>query len=76
MELYKFYRVQCLSGADGRGAAGGRGGPGVPAAPGAGGGPGAAVGRGVSGGRGAAPPIVLSRNGRRFNVRGDTTVRP
>jgi cell migration-inducing and hyaluronan-binding protein len=51
------------------GAAGGRGAPGGPA------GPGAAGARGGAGGRGpAAPPIVLSRNGRKFTVNGDTTV--
>jgi cell migration-inducing and hyaluronan-binding protein len=45
-------------------------------APGAAAGPGAAGQRGGGGGRGAgAPPIVLSRNGRKFNVSGNTTVR-
>jgi len=58
----------------GPGAAGGRGGPGAPAAPVAAGGPGAAGGRGGAGGRGAAPQVVLSRNGRKFTVNGDTTV--
>jgi len=60
--------------------AGGRGGPGAPA-PVAAGGPGAAGGRGAAGARGgpggrgaAAPPITLSRNGRKFTVNGDTTV--
>jgi cell migration-inducing and hyaluronan-binding protein len=62
-------------GAGGPGAAGGRGGPGAPAAPGAAGGPGAAPGRGGAGGRGAAPQVVLIRNGRKFTVGGDTTVR-
>jgi hypothetical protein len=77
-------------GPGGPGAAGGRGGPGAlvagggpgaargagaPAAPVAAGGPGAAGGRGGAGGRGAAAPqITLSRNGRKFNVSGDTTV--
>ena len=62
----------------GAGGAGGRGGPGAPAVaggPGAAGGPVAAGARGGPGGRGAvAPPITLSRNGRKFNVSGDTTV--
>jgi hypothetical protein len=70
------------AGAGGRGGApGGRGGPGAPGAaagPGPVAGPaapGAAGGRGGAGGRGPAPPpIVLSRNGRKFNVNGDTTV--
>ena len=57
--------------AGGRGGAGGRGAPAVPGAPA---GPGAAGGRGGVGGRGAAPAITLSRNGRKFNVNGDTTV--
>jgi len=73
-------------GPGGPGAAGGRGGPGAPAAPVAAGGPGAAGGRGGAGGagaaggrggaggRGAAMPVVLSRNGRKFTVNGDTTV--
>ena len=62
-------------GPGGPGAAGGRGVPGAPAAPVAAGGPGAAGGRGGPGGRGAgAPPITLSRNGRKFTVSGDTTV--
>jgi cell migration-inducing and hyaluronan-binding protein len=61
----------------GAGGAGGRGpgGPGAPAAPGAAAAPVAAGGRGGAGGRGApAPPITLSRNGRKFTVNGDTTV--
>jgi cell migration-inducing and hyaluronan-binding protein len=72
-------------GRGGLGARGGAAGPGAPAAgrgaPGAAG-PGApapgapAAGRGGAGGRGAAPPqIVLSRNGRKFNISGNTTVR-
>ncbi|HXE63926.1 MAG TPA: G8 domain-containing protein [Bryobacteraceae bacterium] len=66
-----------LGGGIGRGAPG-RGGPAAPGGPAAAGGPGA--GRGGAGGRGgfgggpAAPPIVLSRNGRKFSVNGDTTV--
>jgi cell migration-inducing and hyaluronan-binding protein len=59
-------------------AAGGRGGPGAPAAPGAAGAPGAVGGRGGAGGRGGfgggAPPVVLTRNGRKLSVNGDTTV--
>jgi len=62
-------------GAGGPGAA--KGGPAVAGGPGAAkggpGGPGAAKGGGP-GGRGAAIPIVLSRNGRKFTVNGDTTV--
>ena len=64
-----------VPGAAGPGAAAGRGGPG--AAPAFAGAPaqGAAAGRGGAGGRGAAaPPIVLSRNGRKFTG-GSTTVR-
>src|ERR1041385_8186817 len=49
-------------------AAGGGGGPGAPAAPGA------AGGRGGAGGRAPAPPVVLSRDGRKFTVSGPTTV--
>ena len=64
-------------GGPGPGAPGGpavAGGPGA-AGPGAPGGRGAAGARGGPGGRGpAAPPITLSRNGRKFNVSGDTTV--
>ncbi|HLH43123.1 MAG TPA: G8 domain-containing protein, partial [Bryobacteraceae bacterium] len=59
--------------AGGPGAAGGRGGPGAPAVAG---GPGG--GRGGAGGRGGfgagAPQVVLSRNGRKLTVSGDTTV--
>jgi cell migration-inducing and hyaluronan-binding protein len=59
-------------------AAGGRGGSGAPAAPGAAGAPGAVGGRGGAGGRGGfgggAPPVVLTRNGRKLSVNGDTTV--
>jgi hypothetical protein len=72
-------------GAAGPGAAGGRGRAGAPAAPGAAGGPGAAAGPGAAGGGGraggrggfggGAPQVVLSRNGRKFTVTGDTTVR-
>ena len=63
-------------GAAGPGAAAG---PGTPAAaPGAAGGPGAVGGRGGARGRGGfgggAPPVVLSRNGRKLSVNGDTTV--
>jgi cell migration-inducing and hyaluronan-binding protein len=71
----------------GAGGAGGRGGPGAPGGPAVAGGPGApggrggpggpaaAGGRGGAGGRGTpAPQITLSRNGRKFNVSGDTTV--
>jgi cell migration-inducing and hyaluronan-binding protein len=57
-------------GTAGPGAAAGRGGPGAV------GGPGAPAGRGGAGGRGpAAPPVILSRNGREFTASGDTTVR-
>ena len=62
----------------GGGARGGGGAPrGAAPAPGAAAGPGAAAPRGGgAGARGAAaPPIVLSRNGRKFNVSGNTTVR-
>jgi cell migration-inducing and hyaluronan-binding protein len=59
-------------------AAEGRGGPGAPAAPGPPGGPGAAAARGGFGGGGGffggAPQVVLSRNGRKLAVSGDTTV--
>ena len=59
----------------GPGAPGGRGGPGAPAAPGAAGGPGAVAARGGAGGRGGGgAQVVLVRNGRKFNVSGDTTV--
>jgi cell migration-inducing and hyaluronan-binding protein len=62
-----------FGGFGGRGGAGGRGGPGGPAVAG---GPGAA--RGGAGGRGGffggAPPVVLTRNGRKLSVNGDTTV--
>jgi hypothetical protein len=55
-----------FGGFGGRGGAGGRGGPG---------GPGAAGGRGGAGGfGGGAPPVVLTRNGRKLTVNGDTTV--
>jgi len=54
------------------GAPGGRGGPGAPGGPGAAGGRGGPVGRGGFGG--GAPPITLSRNGRKFTASGDTTV--
>jgi cell migration-inducing and hyaluronan-binding protein len=62
------------------GGAGGRGGGaprGAAPAPGAAAGPGAAAPRGGgAGGRGAAaPPIVLSRNGRKVDVIGNTTIR-
>jgi cell migration-inducing and hyaluronan-binding protein len=75
-----FGRLGITSGAGGaRGGFGGapRGGGGAAPAPGAAAGPGAAGPRGGgAGGRGAAaPPIVLSRNGRKFNVSGNTTVR-
>jgi cell migration-inducing and hyaluronan-binding protein len=60
-------------GTAGPGAAGGRGGPGAPAAPGAAAAPGGAGGRGGFGG--GAPQVVLSRNGRKFTVGGDTTIR-
>jgi cell migration-inducing and hyaluronan-binding protein len=61
--------------AAGPGAPGGRGGPGGPGAPGGAAGAGAAGGRGGAFGRGPATPIVLVRNGRKFTVSGDTTVR-
>jgi cell migration-inducing and hyaluronan-binding protein len=61
----------------GGGARGGGAARGAAPAPGAAAGPGAAAPRGGgAGGRGAAaPPIVLSRNGRKYNVSGNTTVR-
>ncbi len=65
-------------GPGGPGALGGRGGPGAGGGPGAAGGPGAGGGRGGRGGRGgffgAAPPVVLTRDGRKLSVNGDTTV--
>jgi len=72
--------------AGGRGGPGAAGpvaaaGPGAPGGPSVAGGPGAAGGRGPAaggrgapGGRGAAPQVVLSRNGRKLTVSGDTTV--
>jgi len=63
-------RMQIGAGGAGGGARGGFG---------AAGGPGAAGGRGRAGGRGGfgggAPQVVLSRNGRKLTVSGDTTVR-
>jgi cell migration-inducing and hyaluronan-binding protein len=61
----------------GGGARGGGAPRGAAPAPGAAAGPGAAAPRGGgAGARGAAaPPIVLSRNGRKLNVSGNTTVR-
>ncbi|HET9220285.1 MAG TPA: G8 domain-containing protein [Terriglobia bacterium] len=63
--------------AAGPGAAAQRGAAPAPAAGGPAAGPAAAAPRGGgAGGRGAgAPPIVLSRNGRKYNVSGNTTVR-
>jgi cell migration-inducing and hyaluronan-binding protein len=70
-----FGRLQIGGGAGGRGGGGARG---AAPAPGAAAGPGAAAPRGGgAGARGAAapPPIVLSRNGRKLDVNGNTTVR-
>src|SRR5262245_45312464 len=60
----------------GRGAAAGPAGPGAPGAPGAAAGRGSPAGAGGRGGAGAAvqPPVVLSRNGKEYNVTG-TNVR-
>jgi hypothetical protein len=52
-------------------------GPGAPATPGGPGAPGGAAARGGFGGRGGffgGPQVVLSRNGRKLSVSGDTTV--
>jgi len=60
----------------GRGAAAGPAGPGAPGAPGAAAGRGGPAGAGGRGGAGAAaqPPVVLSRNGKEYNLTG-TNVR-
>jgi hypothetical protein len=63
-------------GRGGRGAAAGPAGPGAPGAPGAAASRGGPAGAGGRGGAGAAaqPPVVLSRNGKEYNVTG-TNVR-
>src|SRR5436190_781733 len=72
-----FGRMGITAGAGGARGGGGGAPRGAAPAPGAAAGPGAAAPRGGgAGGRGAAaPPIVLSRNGRKFNISGNTTVR-
>jgi cell migration-inducing and hyaluronan-binding protein len=49
---------------------GGPGGPGAAAGPGAFGGPGGPGGRGGGAGGAAQPPVILSRNGKEYNVTG------